>query len=232
MKKRNNIALIFFSRTKADEARQKSWFRVKSKNQELAQLLIERASSAIKASGIPVFHFDEQKQIGNSFGERIANAYQEVFDLGYEQVISVGNDCPDLKNINWEEITQALSSGKSVLGPDIRGGAYLIGIQKTEFDKTKFENLSWQKNTLYSALKEFCSSTSKLTELTQFRDLNSLHDIQIISFARNSEDHFFKLISRLLISRIQSPVESKTTHHDFQIFKDSPLRAPPFLKAS
>lgn len=232
MKTKKNIALIFFSRTKADEARQKSWFREKSKNQELAQLLIERASSAIKASGIPVFHFDEQKQLGNSFGERIANAYQEVFDLGYEQVISVGNDCPDLKNINWEEITQDLSSGKSILGPDTRGGAYLIGIQKAAFNKTEFENLSWQKNTLYKELKQFCKNSTILSELTQYRDLNSYHDIRIISFVRKSEDYFFKLISQFLIYRIPSPIESKTTHHDFHIFNDSPLRAPPFLKAS
>lgn len=146
MEYNKDIALIFFSRTSVDEAKYKFWFKGKTKNLHAASLLINKAESSIQKSGIPVYHFHEQNQKGDTFGERIANAYQEVFDMGYEQVISVGNDCPDLEHINWKQISINLSKGKSVLGPDARGGAYLIGIQRKYFDKSKFETLSWQKN--------------------------------------------------------------------------------------
>jgi 2-phospho-L-lactate guanylyltransferase (CobY/MobA/RfbA family) len=232
LEKQHNIALIFFSRTKADEARQKSWFKEKSKNQELARLLIERAVSAIKSSGIPVYHFNEENQKGRSFGERIANAYQEIFDLGYEQVISVGNDCPNLQNINWQEISLNLKAGKSVLGPDKRGGAYLIGIQKASFEKKKFENLSWQKRTLYSELKQFCKNHTCIIELQKSRDINSFHDIRILSNSKNTIDKFYKILFQFLIVINHPKEEFPSSNRNFYIFTDSPLRAPPLLLAS
>lgn len=111
MEYNKDIALIFFSRTSVDEAKYKFWFKGKTKNLHAASLLINKAESSIQKSGIPVYHFHEQNQKGDTFGERIANAYQEVFDMGYEQVISVGNDCPDLEHINWKQISINLSKG-------------------------------------------------------------------------------------------------------------------------
>tara|TARA_R110002012_G_scaffold299067_1_gene497869 strand:- start:71047 stop:71736 length:690 start_codon:yes stop_codon:yes gene_type:complete len=227
LKKQNNIALIFFSRNKAEEAKQKSWFKEQSKNQMLAEMLITRASTAIQSSGIPVYHFNEAKQIGNSFGERIANAYQAMFDLGYEQVISVGNDCPDLQNINWIELSQSLQSGKSALGPDTRGGAYLIAIQKKSFDKSQFEKLNWQKNTLYEELSQLCEETTELVELNQYRDINSFHDIRFLSRQKSFTKSFLKLIAQLLQGFKGIAIEFQIKSHNFYIFKDSPLRAPP-----
>ena len=232
MKQQNNIALIFFSRKQVDEAKHKSWFREHSKNHELASLLIDRAHSTVLNSGIPMYHFHEGNQKGNTFGERIANAYQEIFDLGYERVISVGNDCPELNNLNWQEISDDLAKGKSVLGPDTRGGAYLIGIHKTSFDKVLFENLSWQKNTLYKELVSFCKNTTILTELEQYRDINSIYDIQIITNTKKSFDKFFILLYQILRPKRQLNISLQLSHHDFYIFKDSPLRAPPFYKAA
>jgi len=224
---KKNIALIFFSRTSVGEAKHKSWFKERAKNRDAASLLINKAKSAVQESGIPVYHFHEKNQKGNNFGARIANAYQEVFDLGYEQVISVGNDCPDLENINWSEISTNLVTGKSVLGPDARGGAYLIGIQKKHFDKSKFETLSWQKNVLYQELSQLCQDTTEIVELNQYRDINSFHDIRLLSKVKTFKTAFLKLISLLLqaFKGIAKDFQLKT--HDFFIFKDSPLRAPP-----
>jgi hypothetical protein len=227
LEKQENIALIFFSRSKADEAKHKSWFKEYSKDQELASLLIDKAQTAIHDSGIPIFHFHEENQKGSTFGERLANAFQEVFDSGYEQVISVGNDCPDLDNINWREISINLSEGKSVLGPDTRGGAYLIGIQKKYFDQEQFEKLNWQKNTLYNELAQFCANSTLLIELKQYRDINSFHDIRLLSKIKNSANAFSKLLSLFLKPFKSLVIEFQIIAHDFYIFKDSPLRAPP-----
>lgn len=227
MTKTKNIALIFFSRPKADEAKHKSWFKEHSKNQQIASLLIDKAQNAIKNSDIPIYHFNEENQKGFNFGERLANAYSEVFSLGYEQVISVGNDCPDLDKVNWQDINAHLAEGKSVLGPDKRGGAYLIGIQKKHFDKRKFEKLSWQKNTLYQELAQICKESTSLIELNQSRDINSFHDIRLLSKVKTFKTAFLKLISLLLQVFKGMAKDFHLTVHDFFIFKDSPLRAPP-----
>jgi glycosyltransferase A (GT-A) superfamily protein (DUF2064 family) len=222
-----DIALIFFSRTSVDEAKYKSWFNGKTKNHHAASLLINKAECSIQKSGIPVYHFHEQNQKGDTFGERIANAYQEVFDMGYEQVISVGNDCPDLEHINWKQISINLSKGKSVLGPDARGGAYLIGIQRKYFDKSKFETLSWQKNILYQELSLLCEQCTDLVELNQYRDINTFYDIQLLYKEKIVDGKFLKLIAQLLQSCKGFLRNLSITAHDFFIFKDSPLRAPP-----
>lgn len=227
MKKKENIALIFFSRNKVDEANNKSWFKEYSKDLKLASTLIDKAQNAVYNSGIPVFHFHEKNQKGRSFGEKIANAYQEVFDLGYEQVISVGNDCPDIENINWKEISINLSEGKSILGPDIRGGVYLIGLQKKSFDQERFKKLNWKKNTLYKELAQFCADSTLLIELKQYRDINSFHDIRLLSKINKSANAFSKLLSLLLKPFKTLVIEFQLIAHDFYIFKDSPLRAPP-----
>lgn len=227
MGNKKNIALIFFSRSSTGEARNKLWFKEHFKNRNAASLLIDKAESAVQESGIPVYHFHEENQKGSSFGERLANAYQEIFDLGYEQVISVGNDCPDLEKINWHEISLSLSKGKSVLGPDKRGGAYLIGIQKEFFHQKKFEKLSWQKDTLYKELVNFCQRSTTLLELEQYRDINSFHDIHLLSKVKKSIDKFSQLLFQLLKPLKVLVIEFQMITHDFYIFKDSPLRAPP-----
>lgn len=227
MENKQNIALIFFSRTSVFEARNQSWFAEASKNNDVASLLIEKAKTTIEQAGIPVYHFHENNQKGSSFGARIANAYQEVFDLGYEQVISVGNDCPDLKNINWHDISTDLANGKCVLGPDKRGGAYLIGIQKQKFNQEQFERLNWQKNTLYVELAQLCKNSAELVELERYRDLNSFQDIRLLLKVKASQDKFFKLISQLLQPLKKFAVQFQIEVHDFHLFKDSPLRAPP-----
>lgn len=228
MEYQKDIALIFFSRTESDEARHKLWFKDLSKSQKLAHVLIEKAKTIIQSSGIPVYHYHEKKQRGDSFGEKIANAYQEVFDLGYQQVISVGNDCSKLENINWQEISHNLTSGNSVLGADSRGGAYLIGIQRASFDKLKFEKLSWQKNTLYSELKNLCEIETSVKELSRARDFNTFHDLLLFSKVEKSVSNLGRIILYLLKPFTQNEVEINSKEHQFYIFKDSPLRAPPF----
>lgn len=232
MKQESNIALIFFSRSKTEEAKHKAWFKAQSKNRSLANILIESTSKALEAIQIPTYHFNEKNQEGNTFGERIANAYQTVFDLGYEHVISIGNDCPDLVHIDWQEISASLQKGKSVLGPDTRGGAYLIGLQKSAFNKTEFEGLNWQKNTLFEELRAFCKKQTYTTELKQLRDINSFHDLRIYLKIRKTNKQFVKQIALLLKSSIALFVELKQHIIKSFLFDDAPLRAPPHFAFS
>ena len=51
----------------------------------------------IEHSGLDYFHFTEKEQEGGDFGERFIHAIQSVFNKGYEYIITLGNDTPQLR---------------------------------------------------------------------------------------------------------------------------------------
>lgn len=123
---------------------------------------------------MPVFHYDEKLQHGNSFGERFANAFEEVFARGYDAVIAVGNDCPALKNVNWEQVSHSLNENAPVLGPSLRGGVYLLALPRACWNKAKLLNVRWQTPHVLQDLTRLWSS---VTRLQAARDLNSKADL-------------------------------------------------------
>lgn len=201
MNKSSKIALLFFSRNANEESRKKSWFAPANcqDNAAVAHALINQSSDFIKNSGLPVFHFHEGNQRGKNFGERFANAYQDVFDRGFTGVIAIGNDSPEIVNINLQKVSFDLLLGKTVLGASLRGGAYLIGLTRESFDKSEFQNLPWQSGRLFSALSEVVGKVQSPIILETLRDINSLNDLKILL-----EDSEFQTIFKHLISFLKS----------------------------
>ena len=97
-------------------------------------------------------HYRIQQQ-GESFGERIAQAVEDVFQLGYEQIVVIGNDCLD---ITTGDITNAFdkldAEAEISAAPTHDGGAFLIGLQKDGFKKDLFARLPWQTPQLFDEL--------------------------------------------------------------------------------
>lgn len=86
-----------------------------SKGEQLFNILTTATLRKAKNTGLPVFHFSDENQIGNSFGERFTNAIASVFEKGFTSVITIGNDTPHLKtqqlNIlpnNWQRASPLL----------------------------------------------------------------------------------------------------------------------------
>lgn len=191
-----------------------------SKNAHLADFLIKNSLSNASKSNLPIYHIDENNQLGTTFGEKIANAFEEVFAQGYQSVICVGNDAADLSDINWVGLTSSLERGQNVLGRDFRNGAYLIGLTKHSFRKDAFEQLRWQSKYLYDDLFEY---TGSCQELTQKHDLNNWHDLKCAS-------RVYRHLKNILKSILQSPFTIPASE---PIIKTSirlsfGLRAPPF----
>ena len=231
MKAEKKIALLYFSRNAESEGRQKSWFPTGSanKNTALASSLILQTSNVLSQSGFPVFHFHEGNQQGQTFGERLANAYGEVFRLGYDAVIAVGNDTPDIHKINWQYVGRELASGKCVLGTSLRGGAYLIGITSEAFHKDQFQHLPWQSGRLFVALSKYCILTENdsLCLLESLRDINSWHDLKKLTKSLDSR-HILKKLIRLLFISGNRPFQARANSFiDTILSLNLSLRAPP-----
>lgn len=66
-----------------------------------------------------------------------ADAFEEVFSRGFENVVIITSDVPDLTTEILTEAFNLLKRYDGVVGPDNDGGIYLYGINK--FDKAIFD---------------------------------------------------------------------------------------------
>ena len=92
--KNNQTAILIFANSAEFEAIQKPF----QSSQLLFDALNLQTLKVVKKTGIPYFLSSEKNQTGNSFGERFTNAIQSVYDKGFENVITIGNDTPHLQS--------------------------------------------------------------------------------------------------------------------------------------
>lgn len=143
----STTAILFFSNSVEEEARRKHLLSG-NKNRELLKALRTKSLNTLRESDFPVFEYSEKHQTGSTFGERISNAMEEVFAQGYDRLICVGSDCPELSLANIQQANNSLETDDLVLGPDFRGGVFLIGIRKEAFEKRSFSELKWNSKDL------------------------------------------------------------------------------------
>ena len=92
--------------------------------------------------------YRKKLQIGNDLGERMLNAFQEGFKLGFEKIIIIGSDMYHLSQEDLEAAFDALEHHDYVVGPAEDGGYYLLGMKSLK--KELFQNKSWGKDTVLS----------------------------------------------------------------------------------
>jgi hypothetical protein len=85
------------------------------------------------------------RQSGHDFATRFENAIERIAQLGYDEVVAVGRDCPGLRALDIEQAFAELKSKKLVLGPDHRGGCYLIAFRTA--DRGLLGDVRWKRNT-------------------------------------------------------------------------------------
>lgn len=173
---KNNSAVLIFANSAQAEILKKG-----IPSPELFDKLNEQVLKTVKKSGLEYFLITEDDQIGNSFGERFSNAIQEIFDYGFKSVITIGNDTPQLKTSHLIEANKLLKERKIVLGPSIDGGFYLMGINKTLFQKDNFSKLPWQTKTLAKGVEDFIISLDeKCYKLETLQDIDNSNDLKAV----------------------------------------------------
>lgn len=168
-----SCALLIFAKSADFESNTKNIVSSKKKNISLWNKLNNKTLKIAQNSIIPYFISDENSQKGENFGEKIANSIQTVFDKGFEKVIVIGNDCPELKTSHLKKAQLELQKNDLVFGPDFKGGIYLLGISKKEFNATDFKQFHWQSKYLNQNISSFYSN-KKVYKLPLLNDFNSL----------------------------------------------------------
>ena len=189
-------AILLFSRTARSESVNKKWSKNTRLNFRIADKLIENTRSRLSDAPFPFFQVDESKQIGSSYHEKLSSAFEQTFALGYQNVIAVGNDCESL-DLDWFTIEKQLKQEKVVLGPDRRGGVFLIALTSRTDCKLLFQQVSWKSARVFEQLKTLFVDYYVLNsrkDINTFEELFSISGIK--QFIRRVLELTFTIISK------------------------------------
>jgi len=207
----NKTAILIFANSAKAEGLNKPF----KKSTVLFEALNTEIEAKVKQTQLPYFIVSESQQVGYSFGERFTNAIQSIFNKGFDNIITIGNDTPHLTAGHINIAHQKLKSNALVLGPSQDGGFYLMGISKKLFNAKNFINLPWQTSQLRERIIKLLSF-NKIDVLL----LETLTDIDCILDAKKIKDSFRSistLIKNILLKIITSAKAKKK--YLFQILK-------------
>ncbi|MDP5119965.1 MAG: DUF2064 domain-containing protein [Spirosomaceae bacterium] len=194
----DKTVLMVFSLSVAGEYQRKphSGFRKTAASVAVINQCIKHTQAIANDSEIELLWFSEEQQRGKTFAERYKNAIKFCFDAGYERVVSIGNDSPDLTADIIREAAEKLLTHNIVAGPAEDGGVYLLGLNKATFDENLFVNLPWQQDSLYTAILE-TAETQNLS-VVSLASLIDLDDVQSVNtyISRNPSSKIGWLLSQ------------------------------------
>ncbi len=119
--------------------------------------------------------FRKKLQNGPDLGERMKNAFSEMFGMGYAKAIIIGSDMFDLNKNDLETAFDALETTPLVIGPATDGGYYLLGMK--ELNSEIFQNKDWGTSTVLEATLEDLKE-NKYVLLEERNDVDYYEDIK------------------------------------------------------
>ncbi len=211
-----NIALLVFALSPEEEVKNKPF----SAKADLAKSLNRHTHNIAINSGLPIRTFDESRQVGTDFGTRFSNAIKQVYDEGYDAVITIGNDCPQLQVNHILAAQQALANKQTVVGPTHDGGFYLLGISKDDFDYDTFLNFSWKTEKVFEeVIAGITADTEAIFRLEKLRDINYFSDLQKLSLQRIQNAQLKGIVRSLAAG--YALYFFRDTHHKLELLRST-----------
>ncbi len=197
------------------------------------QKLIDQVRIKARQVSLDVHFWDETLQRGATFGQRISDAFQQIFAIGYEHVIAVGNDCPALSVVDICFTANAVQRGKMVLGPTNYGGVYILGLSYAHFQSKTFSALRWSTSQLKGDLEAYASRSGiAATILGQKNEINAGEDLDgALSHPTVKKDIRNSLIA-LIISFIKKKFSTTDFFYRIVLSRKTHLRGPPRFSAT
>ena len=122
-------------------------------------------------------------QIGSDLGERISNAFDEMFLNNYKSAIIIGSDIPDIDTRIINESFDFLESHDVVISPSDDGGYSLLGMNRQ--NRFLFENIEWSTDSVFMTTKN-----KVLKNQLSLKTINQLNDIdtfdELVSWTKKS----------------------------------------------
>jgi uncharacterized protein len=116
-------------------------------------------------------------QEGKDLGERLANSFRHLFGNGFNKVIIVASDTPDLNAVILEDAINKLDEYDIVIGPSDDGGYYLIGMKA--FHQQLFNGILWGTEHVYrQTVKVAAGEGLTMYPLQTLIDIDTEDDLQ------------------------------------------------------
>jgi glycosyltransferase A (GT-A) superfamily protein (DUF2064 family) len=225
-----STAILIFTQEASKEASRK--MLTPSKNQGINQLVfsklnhfVNQTATAASSSSTKLKVFYSNRLISankSSFGKQLSLAVQAVFEKGFEKVICVGNDCPALNKNRILEAAEKLQTIDTVLGPDNRGGVYLLGVSRKDFKPEIFENLAWQSEKMLESYIEQADNQS-ISMLEALSDIHNFQELQTYTTSKYFIAFLLQIIEQTF-SKIQDFYLNLIENSSIRSLS---LRAPP-----
>lgn len=116
-------------------------------------------------------------QSDGDLGEKMMNSFITGFEDGYNQIVGIGSDLPDLNTEIIEDAFEQLSINDTVFGPANDGGYYLLGMK--QLHRCIFENKPWSTERLLKlTLKDLDEQNISSNLLQELNDIDTLEDLK------------------------------------------------------
>lgn len=223
----SQTAVLFFTKSVASEATSKLFVSAgkRSINHKVSSLLISNTRRTALSANLAVFEITDDQQTGNTFGQRLTNAIDKVFKKDFENVIVIGNDCPQLTSKLISTAERQLQTHPLVFGPDQHGGVYLLGINRNFFDRENFANRLWQTPGLLKDL-QITYAEARPFLLPELNDVNNFDDLKELLPVLPSLNKIKALVASFIAS-FQENVSHPHLHYRNPAFFVFGMRAPP-----
>lgn len=109
--------------------------------------------------------FELLAQRGNGFDERLINAAEDLFRIGFASVCLINSDSPTVPATSYAQAAKllAVNGDRVVLGPSDDGGYYLIGLK--QIHRRLFEDIDWSTERVLDQTSERAAEVKLPVEL-------------------------------------------------------------------
>lgn len=121
------------------------------------------------------------RQRGPELGQRLRDAFDEVFRGGTERVLIVGSDHPSLPSGHLRQLLDGLSDTDVTLGPSEDGGYYAVAIRREAWPSAAalFDSMPWSTPELLSATLERAGDSGTTVQLgPSWYDVDDADDLE------------------------------------------------------
>lgn len=126
-----------------------------------------RVRAAVDAlSGVELVLVPPAAQAGADFGGKLEAAFRDAVHRGYEEIVAVPGDVPEVTAQDLDSAFRGLSGSDVVLGPSSDGGVWLIGLRAEAVVLSDFfERIPWRTPHVLDALVAKAPEAALLAEL-------------------------------------------------------------------
>jgi rSAM/selenodomain-associated transferase 1 len=119
------------------------------------------------------YSFELQQE--GDLGNKMSLSFLETFEKGFEKVLIIGTDCPEISPELLYEAFEILEENDAVIGPASDGGYYLLGMKS--YHPELFKNMIWSSESVYDmTIEKFKESDLTYGVLEVLNDIDTEED--------------------------------------------------------